>query len=293
MKRHHLIAIAAVGLLVNACSKSESPETRRQPKKETAKEPAVPVELTKQEPAKAEDPNAAAAAAITTKEDTKHLAATRGNVPPKKKEPAKVNDNAPTLASLQAQLKKVSSESAEATPPVPTERKWKKKTTDSDSIRKALVGTKVKTEKKEEIEKPKKEKAVKARKRTTVPRREPLRKTREEQELEEDSGALPDRAFYNALADWQGAKDCLQASRRRVRLRSGTIRVLYKIAPTGQVLRVKAILPTGPGSREVGRCIEAQAKKVKFPEFEGTKPAKKLARFVWVDSDTTINVVRD
>jgi hypothetical protein len=113
-----------------------------------------------------------------------------------------------------------------------------------------------------------------------------------EERLDPNDPYLSDREFYRTVHDWPGFSECLAKERTRREIGSGALRLLYKIGPEGNVLKVKAITPTGDGALALVPCVEKKAAKMRFSPLTDSTPVKKIAKFVWVANDTTVDIDR-
>ena len=117
--------------------------------------------------------------------------------------------------------------------------------------------------------------------------------TAPDERIDSNDGNLSDREFYRTVHEWAGFEECLAKERMRRDVGSGALRLLYKIGSSGQVLKVKAITPSGEGATAIIPCVEKKAAQMKFSPLADQNPVKKIAKFVWVANDMTVDVERD
>jgi hypothetical protein len=204
----------------------------------------------------------------------------------------KIEPAAPPVRSAAAALAKVEVAAKEApaaltsvaalpAEPKPLPRRVFKKKPKADEIARQLAG-----------EAPVEPKTTRTLARAAQPVEEIVALDDPDERLDPSDPHLSDREFYRTVSDWGGFSECLAKERTRREIGSGALRLLYKIGPRGNVLKVRAITPSGDGAHAIIPCVEKKAAKMRFTPLTDPMPVKKIAKFVWVANGTTVDVDR-
>ena len=111
--------------------------------------------------------------------------------------------------------------------------------------------------------------------------RRPRPKYTPPEEVEEEPRGLSEHAFYAALDTWGGVKRCIAKTPNVRKDGSSAISVRFVVNQDGSVAESKILEKSNKHAEAIAPCVEVEAKRVRFPEFEEPKPAQKDAKFVF------------
>jgi hypothetical protein len=94
-------------------------------------------------------------------------------------------------------------------------------------------------------------------------------------------GGLSEAEFHETLLKWAGVKQCLQNHNKRTAEATGTLRVKFKIASTGQVEQSQAYYKSNEIAKEIAPCVEQEAMQLRFPSFTGSGAIMRRATFLF------------
>lgn len=114
---------------------------------------------------------------------------------------------------------------------------------------------------------------------TPVRRRRPVYEPLPEEEL--GPKKLSEGAFYSALDAWGGVKRCLAKNPTVKKDGSSAISVRFVVKKDGSVADSKIVGKSNEHAEAIAPCVETEARRVRFPDFEEEDSVQKDAKFVF------------
>lgn len=116
-----------------------------------------------------------------------------------------------------------------------------------------------------------------------VPTQVKRRRPKYEPVPEEEPGPkkLSEGAFYSALDAWGGVKRCLAKNPTVRKDGTSALRVRFVVNKDGSVAESQIVEKSNEHAEAIAPCVENEAKRLRFPDFEEEESGKRDAKFVF------------